>query len=310
MNYKFPLVNLIARGHIPVENPVSTMKFLESLSNDTAERLYEQVYFIDDPKKCARFLDAIQEEVDLVTEKRILPSDEAFKEQRDNFFVIKEDSQQSESDNPAVVAAKILKMIKRGVPIGIIMTVLLKYDAETRNKIISNISLISQDTANLLKKSWATNWILRGGRSAKRMASSILTGKNQLNTKDKKLLKGLGIGTVAGIGIIAMLLGINTVYKRYFSKEAKECSGMEGKSRTLCMAKSRLLAAKEAQKQAEKALSQCDSTKNPEDCRFKMRVEIRSWMKKQRKEQELIAKLTKIKSQAFDQPKKKPNPFE
>lgn len=308
MNYKFPLINLITRGHIHVENPTSTVRFLESLSNDSAAVLCEYVFQINDPNKVSVFLDSIQEECQLSKGLLNMPSFDSFSCQRDQFF-LKESAQNNGSVDPKEEATKLVRMFKRGVPIAAILVFLAKFDDKTKENIIKNASMISDDAAKLLSKSWATNWILKGGRFAKRAAATVLTAKQHMTGKDISFLKKLGIGAAVAISSIAALILINMIYKRHFSKEAKECSHYQGKERTICMTKARLQAAKEAQKQAEKALQDCDSSNNPEDCRFKMRVEIRSWMKKVRKEEEELKRLTRVKNTAFET-KKKPNPFE
>lgn len=308
MNYKFPLINLITRGHVRVENPKSTVNFLESLTNNGASIICEDIFYMDDSNKVANYLDAVQEEFELFTGTRNLPSSDSFSSQRDVFF-LKEAVSPTSSVDPKEDAAKIVRMLKRGLPIAAVMFILTKYDKSNRQMLINNVKLLNKDVANLLSKSWATNWIIKGGGFAKRAASSILTAKNHMTDGDITALKRIGWGSLIAASAIGAVVMVGMIYKRRFSKEAKECSQYQGRDRTICMSKARLLAAKEAQKQSEKALQNCDSAKNPEDCRFKMRVEIRSWMKKIRKEEETLKKLTRVKDTAFE-PKKKPNPFE
>lgn len=308
MNYKFPLVNLITRGHVRTENPRETINFINTLNDKSAYRLYEQLLLCEDANLAARLLEGVQEEFDLKFGSIKNPSDDSFNQQRDYFF-LKESNDSTEVASPAAEAQKILKMISTGIPIATIILFLKNYDKKTRDQIITNVGLVRKDVADLLNKSWIGRPIVKGAGFTKRLGSYILTGKNSFTDTDKKIGKGIGWAAIAAVGVVAMALMISSVYKQFFSEAAKKCKQYSGRIRTICMTKVRIEAAKEAQRQAEKALTECDSAKNPEDCRFKMRVEIRSWMKKRRKDEEELQRLTRVRDDSFTKPKK-PNPFE
>ena len=129
-----------------------------------------------------------------------------------------------------------------------------------------------------------------------RTAESIWTlSKKPLKPQDLQYLNKIGkmakgVALVAA-GITSAIIAVNILYKQLFSAEAKKCNGMFGKKRTICMANAIIAAAEAAQKKAEENLLQCDQAKDPQECRFKMKVEIRSWMKKAEEQKRKLAKL-------------------
>ena len=309
MNYKYPLVNLITRGHIQVNNAQSCVNFINSLSDNAASVLYEQMLFIEDTKTCADFLNSVQESYELETGVISLPSNKTFMEQRD-YILMKEDNdltQQKDAINKD--AHQILKWFKLGIPIITILKLIEKYDPQTRHQLIQNVGSMNKDLGEILNKSRVGSAIYSAGGVAKRMAATALTQHNHMTSGDMDKLKKAGIGTLIAAGVVTALMLISAAYKRYFSKEARQCKKYSGKQRTLCMIKARIAACKEAKKQAESALIECDKAKNPQDCRFKMRVEIRSWEKKKRNEEEKLSKLLRVNSSSFDDKKPKNDPF-
>jgi hypothetical protein len=125
---------------------------------------------------------------------------------------------------------------------------------------------------------------------------------NTLNPADRAYLRNklaaLGkVSLVAG-GIITGIIAINVAYKQFFTAEARKCKGLFGKKRTICMCNAIIAAAEEAQKKAEQALLQCDQSNDPKECRYKMKVEIRSWMKKIEEQKRKLARL-QVNKQAY-----------
>ena len=75
------------------------------------------------------------------------------------------------------------------------------------------------------------------------------------------------------------------------------------------MTKARIKACEEAIKLSQKALLNCNSSKDEQDCIFKMKVEIRHWTKKKLAEEEKLRKLTNVNSASFGEDTKKNDPF-
>lgn len=103
---------------------------------------------------------------------------------------------------------------------------------------------------------------------------------NYINKIKGGIKTGLKVTALLGAGITTAIIGINLLNKHVFSMEAKMCKGKTGKERTICMSEASITAAQKAMKKAEDALVNCDAAKDPQECRYKMKVEIRSWMKK------------------------------
>lgn len=311
MNYKFPLVNLITRGHVRVDNPTSCVNFINSLDNHTAQKLYEQLMYIENISMCGQFLNHVQENIELATGVRSCLSERSFMEQRD-LVLMKESAEETITDAAATSEAKkLIKMIKVGIPIAVALKVLAKYDEESATKIKQKIKLMDSDVSNFLNKSWITRPVVKAKNFSIRFTKAALTGKKKhLKHKDIKFLKGMRTAALVATGLAAALLAISYLYKKVFSAEARACKKYSGKERTVCMTRARIAACDSAIKKSEDALSKCDSSSNPEDCRFKMRVEVRTWSKKKRIEEERLAKLLRVSSSAFTEKKPSKNdPF-
>ena len=57
MTLKLPLINLIARGHLPLANRVACLNFAKNLDDGPATRICYEMMKFDDAKHAANFLE-------------------------------------------------------------------------------------------------------------------------------------------------------------------------------------------------------------------------------------------------------------
>jgi len=327
MTFKFPLINLVARGHLPLSNRISSLNFAKSLDDGPATKICYEMMKFDNPKDSASYLEEAQRVFEKERGERMtsLTEDYDFRHQRD-LILCRESRDSLSDDSIAGSCARVANLIKAGMVTAAITYMLSKNEAEQR--------LIWNNLQKGYSKSYVVlrnNWIGRGlklpqdnGDFFKRLAmdsvgarkndgSRYLTKVDSTNLKNFMggIVKGAGIAAAIAVSVTAALVMISTIYKRYFSAEAKQCNKFGGKERTVCLTKARIKACEAAIEQSKKALLDCGSAKNEEDCIFKMKVEIRSWTKKKLSEEEKLKKLLNVNSSAFNDSKPKvKDPFQ
>lgn len=328
MNLKFPLLNLIARGHLPLANKTSTLNFAKNLDDGPATKICFEMLKFNNLKDSATFLE--QAQTIFNKEKNSAPvvisEDAEFRHQRDA-ILLREDSnprqeQQIESLNPTRQFIQLLKTGGWVVAVGWFAS----RTVEQKEEIMRSLKAVYPTVYDTLQNNWigrASGLPNDKGALLSRVAKASIgrtkeDGSSWLSAQDKsrvknyfgKIGKRVGIaGLIAG-GIAGAIVSISLIYKRYFSTAAKACKNLSGKQRTICMTKARIKAAEAAIAESEKGLLECSSAKNEEDCMFKMKVEIRSWKKKKAAEEEKLRKLTNVNGAAFSDNNGKSNdPF-
>jgi len=329
MNLRFPLCNLIARGHLPLANKTASLNFAKTLDEGTATRICFEMLKFANLKESATFLEQAQN-VFLSENGNSVPTsisnDAAFRYRRDA-ILLREDSNDRQNQSVNVDQTRqFVNMIKTGGWV-VALGWLASRTKEQKEEIVRTLKQVYPTTYNTLQNNWIGGKVGMpddNGKFFKRLAKAGIGMKNAngergLAPADAKRLKNYfypkmkkaGMATLIAGGIAGALVAISLLYKRYFSAAAKECKKLSGKQRTVCMTKARIKAAEVAIKEAEKGLLECSSAKNEEDCIFKMKVEIRSWKKKKMAEEEKLRKLTNVNKAAFgeDEDKHSNDPF-
>lgn len=321
MNYQFPLLNLITRGHLQVKNSIAAKNFIEKLDNDSCQTILENLMSINDSRLCARKFDEVMEAYNLKTGNRLYVSEAVLNGNRDT--ILENDSAERREalcegmdevlDNAGEVFSlknkidEILKLIKIGGLTAAIYKLASMKPSE-RHAAIENINKMSKGSYELLRKCPLFKAVLPEYGTVGRTAKAAWTfDKGALERSDRKwysehygnALKKVGIGALIAVGLTAAIAGISMAYKRWFSAAAKECKGLSGKKRTICMSTAIIAASEKALKKAEKGLLECDSAKDPQECRYKMKIEIRSWSKKIEEQKRKIMKLSKVNSNPY-----------
>ena len=309
MNYQFPLMNLVTRGHLKVKNPIGAQKFIEQLDNDSCQTILENLIFVTDPNLCTRMLEDVQESYELKHNIRHSVSDRTLGSERDK-VLLKEDAEDqfnfADANADIMQNVKtILKFLKIGLPTAAIFYI-ARIPKEQRDATFKNLEMADSKASQLLRSSPLFRKILpeEGGFFTRRLPKTLWTlDKSHLKPSDADYLRRLGRGVtniaLLGAGITAALVGISIAYKEFFSAEAKKCKGYTGKSRTICMCNAIIEAAEKAKAKSEDMLLKCDSAKDPQDCRYKLKCEIRSWMKKIEEQKRKLARIETINKTAY-----------
>lgn len=298
MNYKHPLLNLITRGHLNVKNRVAMENFINGLDNDSCATILENLLFNVDSRDCARKLDNLLESYQFKHHIRTNLSETTINNARDKVLMKEGEDLDSLTDfRPAQDSVnELIKLAKWGMFTAIAAKLSLMAPARKRI-LLNSVKQKSSDAYKMIISNPILASILpQDAGFLPRTAESIWTlSKKPLKPQDLQYLNKIGkmakgVALVAA-GITSAIIAVNILYKQLFSAEAKKCNGMFGKKRTICMANAIIAAAEAAQKKAEENLLQCDQAKDPQECRFKMKVEIRSWMKKVEEQKRKLAKL-------------------
>lgn len=316
MNLKFPLLNLIARGHLPLANKTASLNFAKNLDEGPATKICYEMLKFDNLKDSALFLENAQSELLKIDNSVpvIISEDASFRHQRD-LILLREDSNVRQDQNVVMPPAReFVMMLKTGGALAATGWYLSRTPAQ-KKEIDSSLKSIYPNIYNKLQNTWIGRYMGMPndkGEFYKRIAKASIgnkkaNGDSWLSAADKSRMsnyfmpkaKKAGIGVLIAGGIAGAIVGISLLYKRYFSAEAKACKDLSGKQRTVCMTKARIKAAEAAIAEAEKGLLECSSAKNEEDCIFKMKVEIRAWKKKKAIEEEKLQKLTNVNKSAF-----------
>jgi len=309
MNYQFPLMNLVTRGHLKVRNPIGTQKFIEQLDNDSCKTILENLLFVNDSRVCTRMLEDIQESYELKNDTRHFVSEHTLNKERDK-VLLKEDSDDYSVDAMSIgkdIADDVRSFLKYLKYAGIAGAAfaLLRYPPEKRQELLKNLKEYHSKVYDMLIASPVFKKILpeEAGFSG-RMAKTFWTlNKSHLKPSDKMYIHKVGHGianaALIAAGITGAIIGINIAYKEFFSQEARQCKGKTGKNRTICMCNAIITAAEKAKAKSEDALLKCDAAKDPQECRYKLKCEIRSWMKKIEEQKRKLARLEMVNNNAY-----------
>jgi len=69
-----------------------------------------------------------------------------------------------------------------------------------------------------------------------------------------------------GFSLINLMMGASKLYKQFFTKSARQCSGLPEKEISICMLLSKIKALENKIKFLKSSLSKCNKTKNPSKC--------------------------------------------
>lgn len=301
-------MNLVTRGHLKVRNPIGTQKFIEQLDNDSCKTILENLLFVNDSRVCTRMLEDIQESYELKNDTRHFVSEHTLNKERDK-VLLKEDDEYG--GTPLSIGKDIsedvrsfLKYLKYAGMTGAAFA-LLRYPPEKRQELLNNLREYHSKTYDMLRSSPILRKILPeeagfGGRMAKTLWTF---DKSHLRPTDKLYINKVGHGianaALIAAGITSAIIGINIAYKEFFSQEARACKGVTGKKRTICMCNAIIAAAEKAKAKSEDALIKCDAAKDPQECRYKLKCEIRSWMKKIEEQKRKLARLEMVNNNVY-----------
>lgn len=310
MTLKFPLINLISRGHLPLANKTACLNFVKNIEDGPATRICYEMMKFDDSYNAAKFLENVTEAYRVATEgsRAYFAENSDFANARD-MILIREASPYPPQEPDAVT--KVASIVsKYGAAAGV--AYLLTMSPEKRNNILTNLKLTRHAIYNTLYDSYLgralrlkqdpnyyakfINSKILGAKQGNVLSPAELKRANEFISKVKKVA---GWGAVIATGMVAAITAISMTYKRFFSKEARQCKALSGKARTVCMTKARIKACDAAIEASKKAILECSSAKNEEDCVFKLKVEIRSWTKKKLAEEEKLRKLTNVNTESF-----------
>jgi len=320
MTLKYPLVNLISRGHLPLSNQTAALNFAKNIEDEVATRICYEMMKCDDPVDAARFLEEAVKAHREITEgvPAYFAESTSFANAR-NMILMREAGDITDAGEAINPYAQFTNLVKTG---GLVAAVawMLKLSTKDQKQILKNLKTYNSTLYTAVQDSIAGRALhLKQDPSYYgRLFNSVIGSKNRqgltpqesesLKKLGKKVAKGTGIGVAIAAGITAAIISISMLYKKFFSAEAKACSGVSGKARSICMTKARIKACDVAIGASKKALLECNSAKNEEDCIFKMKVEIRHWTKKKMIEEEKLKKLLNVNSASFDTDKKN-DPF-
>jgi len=310
MNYQQPLLNLVTKGHLNVKNPIGMQKFIECLDNDSCQTILENLLFRKDASECARILDEAKEAFELATNTRIRVSESTLNNARDKILCEDMDADQAIYDTKQDIHT-VVKMLKFAGPAGVAMY-LLKMKPPEREQIMGELKLRNQQAYDLIRSNPLMKQVMPENPGFISRAGNALwkfdyknasNSPTLLNRADKQYLSkiGHGVGNAAllAAGIVTGIVAINVLYKEVFSYEAKKCKGLAGKKRTICMSNAIIEGSERAKKKAEDMLVRCDAAKDPQDCRYKMKVEIRSWTRKIEEQQRKLVKLQSVNKSVY-----------
>lgn len=309
---KFPVLNMIQTRHIQCSNPTAILEFVKNLPDDnsTFSFIVEDLITIDDPVKCGRYLTSLCEAYQLISEERKVRSDQSINEQRDIYLMLEGESAEDIRKSSIPYSDKVEKLISIGVP----LYAAYKFLGPNYNDVKSAISH-GKDVSNRSYNMARTNpWIAKATpkdigyfqRLAHKAYSFGTDSRGQPTQDDKdynskigKFLKKAGIVSLIAVGLTAAVAGLAVAYKNTFSEAAKQCRGMFGKNRTICMLKAQIVACDRAISEAKKAVLECHKAKSEQDCQYKMKQEIYNWTRKKQHYVEKLNKLNNVKSSAF-----------
>ena len=70
----------------------------------------------------------------------------------------------------------------------------------------------------------------------------------------------------------SLLVTATNLYKQYFTKNARQCSGLAANERSICMLNAKMLAKKVQLGALKDAINKCKKSKNSEQCKAKISV--------------------------------------
>ena len=323
MTLKFPLINLISRGHLPLTNKTACLNFAKNTEDRIANRICFEMMKCDDVYDAAKFLEeAVECYRDNAEGSRAYFAESTSFADARNMILMRESKVRNDiNDAQQATCEKLVNIAKVGGS-GAAVAYILKLSPRERETIMHNLKLYNGSIYKQIQDSFAgralklptdPTFFKRLYNTVKGSADKT-SGLTDIEIRKFKnfrnaVTKNAGIGLAIATGMVAAIASISMIYKKYFSAEAKACKAFGGKERTVCMTKARIKACDAAINASKKALLECGSAKNEEDCIFKMKVEIRSWTKKKALEEEKLRKLTNVNSSSFEEDKRKTDPF-
>ena len=272
--------------------------FINGLDNDSCATILENLLFNVDSRDCARKLDNLLESYEFKHHIRKNLSESTINNARDKILMEYDELDAMTDMRPAQDSVReIIRLVK----LGLFTAVAAKFalmDPKQKEAILKGINEKSTKIYEVIISNPILATVLPQNKAFAKNALEYawtLGKKNNFTASDKAYLSklgriGKGVALVAA-GVTSAIIAVNIAYKQIFSAEARKCNGMFGKKRTICMATAIITAAESAQKKAEENLLHCDEARDPQECRFKMKVEIRSWMKKIEEQKRKLAKL-------------------
>lgn len=327
MNLKFPLLNLIARGHLPLANRTASLNFAKNLDEGPATKICFEMLKFENVKDSALFLEEAQREFLKLHNSVpvVIDNDAAFRHQRDAILLREDNNPRQGQEEYLPVDRAFIRIFKTTGPFAAVGYYITR-PANQKAEIDRTLKKVYPSIYKQLQNNWLGRFMglpKDKGEFFKRLANTALgkqkeNGSGYLTKKDVNTLhkffdpkiQKFKRGALIATGIAAAIVGISLLYKRFFSEAAKQCKNLSGKARTVCMTKARIKACDAAIAEAEKNLIECSSAKNEEECIFKMKVEIRSWKKKKLIEEEKLRKLMNVNKSAFGNDKPANDPFQ
>lgn len=301
---------MIQTHHIQCSNPTAILEFVKNLPDDnsTFSFIVEDLITIDDPVKCGRYLTTLCEAYQLISEERKVRSDQSINEQRDIYLMLEGESAEDIRKSSIPYADKIEKLVAIGVPAYAAYR-FLSQTPEDMIKPITNAKDLAHKAYSAAKMNpTVAKAIPKDPGYFKRLALRAYTQGNtgqptqddkDYNTKVGNFLRKARTVSLIALGMTAVIAGLAVMYKNTFSEAAKQCRGMFGKNRTICMLKAQIVACDRAISEAKKAVLGCHNAKSEQDCQYKMKQEIYNWTRKKQHYVEKLNKLNNVKNVAF-----------
>ena len=82
------------------------------------------------------------------------------------------------------------------------------------------------------------------------------------------------------VGVMAVAMGLSaistafSIYKSYFSKASRRCSGLPDKEKTMCMFHAKVVAKNKELQALKSGASKCSKDKNPSKCKAQLASKI------------------------------------
>ena len=102
------------------------------------------------------------------------------------------------------------------------------------------------------------------------------------------------VGTT--IGAVNLILFSTRTYKDYFTKAARQCSGLPPKEKAICMVRAKILATNVQLQKLKGSMSKCAKAKSAEKCKMKVGAKVKSLALTVR---DLADRLKQLKTQEY-----------
>lgn len=102
------------------------------------------------------------------------------------------------------------------------------------------------------------------------------------------------VGTTIGAANLIMMA--SRTYKEYYTKGARQCSGLPSKEKSVCMLRAKMYATNLKLQKLKSSSNQCNKAKDINNCKTKMSAKIKQT---NRQLQDTTARLKQLKAQAY-----------